>query len=254
MSKVLYSFVLEDDLFVEYHKFMNPRDSLGEYDKDIIKKLLSYHVYPFLFNKKQLERTNIEIPNNLKMQLNHAPNKNHDLTKLKDGTVFKCILSTSKDEYPYININSDKIKTTITGTFFSTENRNKAISHITQLCNNAKSITLYDKYLSKNEANELCALLPKRNDLLIRIHDKDIHERAAKTYCFSDVETVIRGNCGDWIIEPSNLLVNSHHDRYLIIDDKLAIILTSGFSNLFNDLKEITYIVTPVTKNPLLRT
>lgn len=254
MSKGLFSFVLEDDLFVEYHKFMNPHNSLGDYDKNIIKKLLSYHVYPFLFNKKQIDRINIDISDSLRMQLNHASYKNYDLTKLVDETVFKCILSTNNDEYPYININSDKIKTTVTGTFFSTENRDKAISHITRLCNNAKTITVYDKYLNKEETKELCALLPKRKGLSIIIHDKDIVERSLKTYCFSDVESVLNTQCKDWCIEPSNLLVNSHHDRYLIIDDKLAIILTSGFANLFNNTREITYIVSPVAKNPLIRT
>lgn len=254
MSKGLYSFVLEDDLFVEYHKFMNPHDSSGDYDKDIIKKLLSYHVYPFLYNKKQIDRININISDSLRRQLNHASCRNYDLTKLVDETIFKCVLSTNKDEYPYININSDKIKTTVTGTFFSTENRDKAISHIARLCNDAKTITVYDKYLSKEEAKELCGLLPKRKGLSIRIHDKDIIEKTSKTYCFSDVESVLNTNCEDWHIEPSNLLVNSHHDRYLIIDDKLAIILTSGFANLFNDTREITYIVSPVTKNPLIRT
>lgn len=253
MSKGLFSFVLEDNLYVEYHKFMNPHDSSGDYDKNIIKKLLSYHVYPFLFNKKQLDRINIDIPDNLRGQLNHASCRNYELNKLMDKTVFKCILSINKDEYPYLNINSDKIKTAVTGTFFSTENRDKAVSHITRLCNNAKTITVYDKYLSKEEAKELCALLPKKKGLSIRIHDKDIFEKTSKTYCFSDVESVLNTHCKDWDIEPFNLLVNSHHDRYLIIDDKLAIILTSGFANLFNDSKEITYIVYPIEKNPLIR-
>ncbi len=254
MSKGLYSFVLEDDLLLEYHKFMNPSDSMGDYDKDIIKKLLSYHVYPFLFNLKQIDRIKIKISDSLIMQQKHAPYKNYELNKLVDETVFKCILSTNKAEYPYINIYNDKIKTTITGTFFSTENRCKATSHIKRLCDNAKSITLYDKYLGKDEADKICALVPNRKGLSIKIHSKDIYEKGQTTYCYSDVKSVLSAHCNNCNIEPSDLLVYSHHDRYLIIDDRLAIILTSGFANLFNDSKEITYIVCPIAKNPLIRT
>ena len=33
------------------------------------------------------------------------------------------------------------------------------------------------------------------------------------------------------------------HDRYLIIDNKIEIILTSGFDYLFDNSKDFTYIV-----------
>lgn len=250
MAKTLYSFVLEDDLYLEYHKFMNPKDYDGEYDKDTIKKLLSFHVYPFLFNKKQLERLDIDIPNNLKNQLQHASSRNCELATLADETVFKCILSKNKDKFPYININSDKIRTSITGTFFSTESRDKAKSHIQRLCKDARSITLHDKYLSRNEARQICDLLPKRNNLTICIHNGNI---SGGSYVFDDINTVLCSYCQDWVISPQNLLVNSHHDRYLIIDDQMAVIVTSGFSNLFSDLKDVTYIVTRIEANPLIR-
>ena len=38
-----------------------------------------------------------------------------------------------------------------------------------------------------------------------------------------------------------------YHDRYLVLDDKLEIILTSGFDYLVKTEKEFTYIVRPVS-------
>lgn len=250
MPKKLYSFVLEDDLFMEYHKFMNPGEYNGEYDKDTIKKLLSFHVYPFLFNKKQLERLNIDIPKNLKNQMQHSSSKNSELETLVDETVFKCILSTNKDNFPFININSDKIRTSITGTFFSSESRDKAKDHIEKLCKDARSITLHDKYLSRLEAQQICGLLPKRKNLTICIHNGNI---SGGSYVFDDINAEFCGYCKDWVVDPRNLLVNSLHDRYLIIDDQMAVIVTSGFSNLFSDLKDVTYIVARIDANPLIR-
>ena len=251
MTKNIYSFVLEDNLFWEYNKFMNPQKYDGDYDKDIIKKLLSYHIYPFLFNKSQLERLKIDISPNLKNQLYHAQNKNKELTTLADDTVFKCILSIDKDFFPYININFDKIKASVTGTFFSTENRNKAKDHIAKLCKSANSITLHDKYMTVNVIQNLCTLLPINRKLKIQIHSKDISDGGA--YVFSEINSELCKYNNNWIVEPTELHVYSHHDRYMIIDNKIAIILTSGFHNLFSEQKDITYIVTSITQNPLIK-
>ena len=250
MPKTLYSFVMEDALFEEYHKFMNPKEYGGEFDKDIVKKLLSYHIYPFLFNKRQYERLNLDIPNNLKSQFQHTSWKNVELTTLANETVFKCILSKDKNIFPYININCDKVKTSLTGTFFSLESREKALAHIERLCKDARTITIHDKYLSVDEAQKICGLLPARKGLTIRIHNRNISNT---TYIFTNINTVFCNHCKDWTVEPTDLLVNSHHDRYMIIDDNLAVILTSGFSNLFSDPKDITYIVGSVDSNPLMR-
>lgn len=251
MAKNLYSFVLEDNLFLEYNKFMNPKQYNEEYDKDIIKKLLSYCIYPFLYNKRQVERLHIDIPINLKSRLYYASNKNKELTTLVDDTVFKCILSIEKNEFPYININSDKIRTSITGTFFSSENRNKAIDHIAKLCKDAKTITLHDKYMTVDDIHQLCELFPTKKNLTIQIHSQDISDGGA--YKFSDIYSELCKHCKDWTIEPKELSVYSHHDRYMIIDDNLAIILTSGYHNLFSGQKDITYIVTHIAQNPLIK-
>lgn len=253
MADKLFGFVLEDDLLVEYHKFMNPQDSKGNYDKDLLKKLLSYHVYPFLYNKKQVDRLGLDVSQTMKVQMTKSNLKNYDLTKLADYTVFKCILSKNEDGFPYVNIYGDKVKASITGTFFSSENRDKARAHIKELCKDARSITLHDKYLSKAEVHNICALLPQRKGLVIRIHNKNISEKTITTYCSSDVKSELCNYCSQWTVEPVDLLVNSHHDRYLIIDDSLVVVLTSGFSNLFSEQKDFSYVISHMGYNPLVK-
>ena len=40
--------------------------------------------------------------------------------------------------------------------------------------------------------------------------------------------------------------VPPHHDRYLIIDDSIEVVLTSGFEYLQNQRKEISLVIRPV--------
>ena len=44
----------------------------------------------------------------------------------------------------------------------------------------------------------------------------------------------------------------THHDRYIVIDNKMEIILSSGFKYLELTGKELTYVVRPVQENRLL--
>ena len=55
---------------------------------------------------------------------------------------------------------------------------------------------------------------------------------------------LLKNICKDWIIkEDKRNTYKNYHDRYLLIDDKIEIILTSGFDYLFDENKEFTYIV-----------
>lgn len=48
--------------------------------------------------------------------------------------------------------------------------------------------------------------------------------------------------CGQWNFTKNPQMIN-RHDRYLIVDDKLEIILTSGFDHLNDTSGVFTYIV-----------
>lgn len=50
------------------------------------------------------------------------------------------------------------------------------------------------------------------------------------------------GFCDLWALTKNPRMI-SRHDRYLIVDDKLEIILTSGFDHLNDSSGDFTYIV-----------
>jgi len=250
-DKEIYSFALEDDLFLHYHWFMHP--GTGEYDKDLVKQLLSYHIYPFIYNIAQAKRTGLKLSYQIQNQLHHKTYRDHDLETLADETEFKCILSSSKCDFPYINIYDDKIKTTLGGTFFHTENREKAKRHINKLCRKARNITIFDKYLTEEDARNLCQLFPKERNLTIHIHNKNIEDKGVPVYGYQAIAKIFNNADKQWEVEGQELLVNSHHDRYIVIDDSLAIVLTSGVANLFSNDRDFTYVITPIKNNMLLR-
>lgn len=254
--KYNYSFVLEDELFREYHKYMNPEECVGEgdiYNSRVIKELLSYHIKPFLYNKAQAERLNIYMPRELEIQLQHKGVNNLRLEELAAHTFYQGILSTSKDSFPYVNIrsSSEKIRTVVAGSYYARESRQKAISHIKSLCKDAKEIVVFDKYLSAttsaNALDALSRILPQNKEVRIVIHNRDEYGgNGSIIYDYKDVE---RRLCGfyAWTIEEKELRVNSHHDRYLVIDGKREIVVSSGFSYLGDDQKDVTYIICPYT-------
>ena len=86
--------------------------------------------------------------------------------------------------------------------------------------------------------NSVAALCPNKS-LCIVYQDGHLKD--------SDVN-FLKGKCVKWTFE-KRVDIPDHHDRYLIIDDKIEVILTSGFSSLSNDQIDFTYIVRPVNKN-----
>ena len=60
----------------------------------------------------------------------------------------------------------------------------------------------------------------------------------------SQCSQIVQNN-SQWSFSPDRIHQNfkNLHDRYLIIDNKIEIILTSGIDNLIDDSKDFTYIV-----------
>lgn len=229
-----YSLVLSDELQEEFFKFRNNES----YDKKIIEKLLHYYKAPFLTNIAQLDRINRNTDKTLAINLHKANFKNQSLEELAKQTIYNIILCTDNDSFPYVNINTDKIENNLTGCFFCGENRTKAIQHIKALCRKASNITIYDKHFSKdtNNVNILTQLLPTQK-LNIFYAQNHINE--------SDIQK-LKNFCTQWTFKQKGL--TDHHDRYIEIDNKIEIILTSGFSYLGNTNKEFTYIVRNVSQ------
>lgn len=226
-----YSFVLSDELQAEYCKFKE-----GEAcDRRLIEYLLRYYKPAILTNTSQLKRINRDISQQLETTLRKSGFTTQPLEDLVQNTIYKIILCTDKDIYPYVNIKGDRIENNLTACFFKRENRQKAIDHITSLCKKAKTICIYDKYSFQSGANtELLKRILPFKDLSIVYDSQHI-----------DI-TTLREYCNKWTFTDRTL--SECHDRYLVIDDSLEIILTSGFDYLVRTEKEFTYIVRPISK------
>lgn len=225
-----YSFVLSDQLQEEYCKFKEGKD----YDRSLIENLLHYYKPSILTNTSQLKRIGRSMSRQLETTLRKSGFTTQSLTDLAQNTVYKIILCTDKDSYPYVNINGDKIENNLTACFFKRESRLKAIEHITALCRKAKRICVCDKYsFQSNDNIELLKDILPLKDLTI-VYDSQ--------YMTIDL---LQKHCEKWTF--SDRTLSEYHDRYLVIDDKLEIILTSGFDYLVKTEKEFTYIVRPVS-------
>lgn len=237
MAKNQYCFALEDDLFKALDDFNKGKG----FDKKLIKTLLSYRIsgLSFVYNTSQAKRCGIQMEAQLESQLRKASLTTQSLTDLAKRTVYKGILSTTNDTFPFININSGKIKPTISGTYYSNESRANAISHIKSLCEKAEEITVIDPYLTKTPSalDVLCGLLPSRKLKII------LHDSPSNGYDPRKVQTELQSFNTLWTIELKSLLAYSHHDRYISIDSEMEVVISSGLDNMSCTTKDVTYLV-----------
>lgn len=230
-----YSFVLSDELQKEYCNFKEGKVC----DRNLIENLLHYYKPSILTNTSQLKRIGKDTSKQLETTLRKSGFTTQSLEDLAQNTTYKIILCTDKNHYPYVNINGDKIENNLTACFFKRENRQKAIEHITALCRKAKNISIYDKYSFLNGANiELLKSILPLKELSITYDSQYINVVALQEYC------------AKWTFIDRTL--PEYHDRYLVVDDKIEIILTSGFDYLIRNEKEFTYIVRPVSRQRFL--
>ncbi|HBK30621.1 MAG TPA: hypothetical protein DDZ96_15280 [Porphyromonadaceae bacterium] len=237
-----YGLVLSDDLQKAYLDFKNK----GDFDQDRVARIFHYYKGTFLTNTAQLKRIGAKVSPAMERQLRGAGYTTQSLEDLAGKTVYKIILSSDKDVFPYVNIYDDTIENNLSGCFARGDNREKAIEHIRALCKNAKMVCLYDKYIVRkgtengNQENlkMIASLFPKK--ALCIVYQEGHLEL--------DDENFLKSACDKWTFERKTT-IREHHDRYLIIDDKIEIILTSGFSSLRDVTKEFTYIIRPVYHN-----
>ena len=128
---------LSDKLALEYLKFRNQ----CEFDLRCIEALLCYFKGEFIFTKEQLSDASKEIA---------SFDMSRFLPLLNKIPKFQLILCDDNDNFPNVNIFSDRIENNLSATFKAGEQRNKAIEHFKALFKDAKSIFIYDNYLYEN--------------------------------------------------------------------------------------------------------
>jgi hypothetical protein len=280
-----YSLVLSDELLKLYTDFTK-----GErVDKVLLAKFLRYYHGPHITSTKQYFSV-IEQDPQLLRQLSGQDgvvtdeelafddasllgqlSGQDDLDKEDDvdeelykKTKYKIILNTKKSEYPYVNINGDSVEKNFSLTFKKNENRDKLKSLLKALCENAKQIWIFDKYLIKDDTNQtnlknlLKEILPKKQLKInfCNYFDNNGNSKPHKrdpNLGYKNITTELSRHCNDWKMPPtivSDPTYRNLHDRYLRIEaansEKIEIILSSGFFYVLDDTKDISALIREV--------
>lgn len=233
----LANLVLSDELLSQFYEFRKN----GVYDQKLVEKLLHYYKPVYLTNIAQLERIGHQPDTTLKINLAKSGLVRQSLEELARKTRFKVILCTDRDDFPFVNIHGDKLENNYSGTFLRGEPRAKAMAHIEALCADAKSeIIVYDKYFAnfRDNVEVLKRIFPKCR-LTIRFDRGSLSAYQ---------QGRLSSACPAWNLSEEPL--PDYHDRYLIIDNKMEIVLTSGFQYLTDDRKEFTYLVRKIDSHP----
>ncbi|QIX86569.1 MIT C-terminal domain-containing protein [Campylobacter ureolyticus] len=229
--------VVEDDLFIEYLKFTRNL----EYKKDTIKKILRYHKDGFLPTLNQLELAEKEIDGFDKSVFSPLFNRfkiNVSLLDLANQTKLKLILSNDKNHYPYVNINGDVINNNISATFKPEETRQKAKEHFKNLLSDAKTILIKDDYMFYNFNN-----LSRFAKELIPKKQLNIFYYCKRNNTQQHISSLKQIH-NEWKIkEDKNDLYKDTHDRYILINQEIEIILSSGIHYLYDEDKDFTYTI-----------
>ena len=247
-----FSLVIGSDIGKELCNFRNNKSC----DTRIVEKILHYYKhYPIFTTSELMREYYYGFPTILNAVLSNATIPRIDIDNSSEkniakNTIYKVVLcndESKKDIFPYIYIGGDEIENNFTATFLSGKPRQKAIEHLKDLLVNAGTISIYDKNLIKAKWNrkhfvKFCKLLQQTSKITIEYlggNNKSKPYKITKRYM-----DIIYPN---WVWKvkhyTSGQKGNYAHDRYLIIDNKIEVIFTSGIHYLINDAKDFTYIV-----------
>ncbi len=238
--------VLDDALYKEYNAYKSSNlQNAVPYSQDKIARILKFSGGDILTNYAQYDRIVVQKDKNKQTALLKDSNKNKTLEELAKDTAYKIILTDDKNKkkYPYVNIDDDEIDMVLGGFIMRGKSRSKAIEHIKNLCTDARSVMVYDNFFSwtpektKNNVKILTDILPKNRKLEVIYHKDPKNGAHFSEECIK----LINSEAPKWTILDRNL--PDHHDRYIIVNETIQIIITSGFDHINNSNKEISYIV-----------
>lgn len=234
----MFAIALEDDLAQELCKFKQQKN----YDDKIVERILYHYKAPILVSQEYMkEYYSDEATLSPILGANNNIDFERTLEELATTqTLYKIILSKNRSEFPFVNIFKDKLENNFTATFKSGELRTKAVKHFTSLFYNAQSIFIFDKYIKRTGLEYLireCQI----NEYVDEI--KIVSSNIAESNGGIQQDTEIMGINVQVVANNQNYSRNNTHDRYIKIDDKIEIILTSGLDNFQNTSKDFTYII-----------
>lgn len=227
-----YTLAMEDDLLKTFHYFK--RGQLSETSKSTIHLLRLYQP-PHITSVAQLKAIGIEdaallqalAAQGLTAQTAH---------ELAQRTIYKLLLSNADINYPAVAVGSDSINSEFVMTLKAGEARAKAHEWLKALLADAKMVTIIDPYLfapsSKNSVAPFFNLFPQKALTLF------LNELSQENI------RVVKALYADWKVkENAHPAYQNVHDRYLLIDNSVEVVITSGIDYLFDTSKECTLLV-----------
>lgn len=248
-----FSLAIDDDLAEELCKFRTNQQC----DVDRVEKTLHYYKgYP-LFTKSYFKRyyADKNIQSNVLQSTSHIDW--NSLESVCKSTIYKVILSSQRNvSFPYVSIYDDKIESNFTATFFKNEPRQKALEHLRSLLESARCIFIYDLYLANNWASFISfaqKCFPQKQMSIFYPKEIDSNNNAnpkISKLTQQQCSQIIQVGQSLWSFKPdrNHQIFSNLHDRYLIIDNKIEVIFTSGIHHLINTDKDFTYIVRQLSR------
>jgi len=229
---MVYYTVLDDVLLKELCAFKHAE----HFSQRTIEALLHFYKPPHITNIAQLQRIGVQ-DSALMTSLAQQSWANAPLEELSKNTVYKIILGVGSDVFPHINVLDDCFENNYTSTFYKGDNRDKIKEHIKALLNDTKCVFIYDKYFKPNWSRTKTFfrdLVPHKP--ITFFYKEDHFDQKMITEAKKIFNWKFR-------VDTSQRKLSKSHDRYLILDNKIEIILTSGFDNLFDVTTDFSYII-----------
>ncbi|MDQ7046133.1 MAG: hypothetical protein Q9M39_00280 [Sulfurovum sp.] len=235
--------VLEDNLLDEIIAY----DLKSNYDEVLVSKILN-HFKPCITSEWQLGNLDY-LDDEILRKLVNTPLINRieeDLNSfeaLVKESHLKLMLVTSIDKtkkIKQIDITEDGLEVVFSQTYSKKDKKREDIRlYIKDLLADKKEIKIKDKYFLKEwkkNSKILDDILPQNGSLEVFVDFSETNDLELKL-AQSELKKMRKSMNIDIKAYPNNL-----HDRYIIAED-LEIVLSSGFLNLGNNSKDLTYSV-----------
>lgn len=229
-----FTLAMDDALLKTLYDFK--RGQLGETSTLVIQNLLRLYYPPHITSVKQLRAIGIDDPA-LLQSLAQQGLIEQTAAELAEYTRYKILLSVDNTQYPAIAISGDSVNSQFVMTLRCGEPRDKAHEWLKALLAGAVNVTIVDRFMfdggkMRASTRNFFNLLPQKKLSLFFNSDPGVFA--------SQIKQVF----SNWKIKKNtDPLYSNVHDRYLLIDNKIEVVITSGIDYLFDTSKECTLLV-----------
>lgn len=233
MAKKIDGIVLSDKLFIELSRYR----AQEPFDRKLVEAILRFPIMSGpVTNIAQYERCQVDLRIEKKKELAKNGLRRQSLEELADNnTYMKFILCDDSSTFPYVNVLDDKEKfeCDVAISYLDMESRDKCEAHLKALCQRAKKIVIFDRYITEKSQEQIF-------EFLSRVFPH--RELELLCYNFTDEQVeALQTHCEQWVIKKREEA--RFHDRYLLIDDELEIVLSSGLDHLSIPNSDLLYVV-----------